>query len=310
MKRHRKGFTLIELLVVITIIAVLIGLLLPAIQMARQAAARIQCVNNLKQIGLASFNYESRHRAFPPGYAGPPFWDWSMDIPEHNFNSFILVDLELTSMYERMDFNQDWDQGPNRAEARVSIPVFICPSAPNEQRRRGLKNNYDYGYTDYATNLAIDEDIHNHLVAGGFINQRGAPDRIDGMMRWVGERVTPAFVRDGLSNTFMLFEAGGRPQYYIDGQLQPGLITSSGGAWGDPWTYFTIGPAPFWIPDFNNCGHIINCSSWEEVYSFHTGGANFLYGDGSVTFHSETMDANVFVSLFTANQGDLMQEMQ
>lgn len=302
MKRQRKGFTLIELLVVITIIAILVGLLLPAIQVTRQAAARISCVNNLKQMGIACFNYESRHRAFPPAY--------KYDGANHNFNSFILPDLELTSIYEKMDFNEDWDDAPNQDQMRTSIPIFICPSAPNEQRRRGLKNNYDYGHTDYATNVAIDEDIHNHLVAGGLIEQRGAPDRIDGMLRRARERVVPASVRDGLSNTFMLFEAGGRPEYYIDGQLQGGIITSAGGCWGDPATYFTIGPAPFWIPDFNVCGHIINCSSWEEVYSFHSGGANFLYGDGSVTYHAETIDANVFVSLFTANQGDLMNEMQ
>src|SRR5690349_8028530 len=100
-KRSRRAFTLIELLVVIAIIAILIALLVPAVQRVREAAARTQCANNLKQIGLAMHNYENLHKAFPPGRTTEP--------PEHSWSAFMLPFLEQDNVGKVYNFNVDWN---------------------------------------------------------------------------------------------------------------------------------------------------------------------------------------------------------
>src|SRR6266852_2693771 len=133
----RRGFTLIELLVVIAIIAILIGLLVPAVQKVREAAARLTCTNNLKQIGLALHMYHDRQGFFPPGYVDGntnpdstpdndvgPGWGWA---------SFILPDLELDNVYKQIDFSQPVGTGVNAQISLLHLTIYECPSDPYQQ---------------------------------------------------------------------------------------------------------------------------------------------------------------------------------
>src|SRR5579872_386881 len=130
-RHHRRtGFTLIELLVVIAVIAVLIGLLLPAVQQAREAARRTQCKNNLKQIGLALLNYESSFRIFPPGYiAGSAFIDGQTDTaPGWSWGAMILPQLDQEPLQSTINFSLPVQAAANAPAIQVSLPAFVCPS--------------------------------------------------------------------------------------------------------------------------------------------------------------------------------------
>ncbi len=277
------GFTLVELLVVIAIIGVLIALLLPAVQAAREAARRTQCTNNLKQIGLALHNYESSYRVFPPAYSRRP---------GHNMLTFILPYLEQKPVYDQYRWDLAWDDPANDPATHVDLEVFLCPSAGSQRRY----------VSDYATCEYIpDTQARSDLIASGKITVRA---RWDGLFEKgaPGDDYAPAnpisAVRDGLSNTFMLFEDAGRPIEYVEGKAT-GNTNVTGAEWANR-------EAEFWIHLL--CGsRIINCSNNNEIYSFHPGGANFLYGDGSVHFQPETIDPDVFVSLFTRAAQDVVR---
>jgi prepilin-type N-terminal cleavage/methylation domain-containing protein/prepilin-type processing-associated H-X9-DG protein len=281
--RRSAGFTLVELLVVIAIIGVLVALMLPAVQAAREAARRMQCDNNLKQIGLAIHNYEGTHRVFPPAY-------WRR--PGHNMLAFILPYIEQRAVHSVYRWDIDWDDPANVPATRVKIDVFVCPSAPS-----GRNYVSDYATCEYIPNTQGRRD----LIASGSLTVRS---EWDGLFEKgdPGEDFAPtnpvAVVRDGLSNTFMLFEDGGRPREYEHGKPTD-RTNVTGARWADP-------AAEFWVHLL--CGaQIVNCTNNNEIYSFHPGGANFLYGDGSVRFHPETIDPETFVSLFTRSAGDVVR---
>ena len=140
------GFTLIELLVVIAIIAVLIALLLPAVQQVREAARRTQCRNNLRQVGLALQNYHSALRSFPPGgleWRAP----WPPGLPQKNiaWSALILPWLEQSNLYRSLDFNTGYDSIANAPFAAVRLPVYLCPSTPNGDRQFNSRGPIAYG---------------------------------------------------------------------------------------------------------------------------------------------------------------------
>ncbi len=164
--RPRKGFTLIELLVVIAIIAILIGLLVPAVQKVREAAARVQCANNLKQIGLAMHGYHDTNHAFPPAFARPSNWGWAV---------WILPYIEQDDLYKQLD-PLHTTLGHNATTDGLPIKTYLCPSDPT-----GVVNNYFSGYAK--NNYVCSEPIS------------------DGGSSWQIKDIT-----DGLSNTLMVGE--------------------------------------------------------------------------------------------------------
>jgi len=289
-QHRRSGFTLVELLVVIAIIGILIALLLPAVQSAREAARRTQCSNNLRQLGLATLMHVNVHEIFPPA---------ASFNPDHSMISHILPFIEQDVIARNIDLRKDWSHTDNREFTEVNISTLLCPSAPG-----GREDKYP---SDYAPVTRIDYRAYGSLVSGGLVESRGAnrSQGWDSILKLQGtsagpQNAYPAHVRDGFSQTFLLFEDGGRPFYYVEGKPQSSNITS-GYQWASEGLYFTI--------DYTcKGGSFFNCRNWDEVYSFHPGGCNFLYADGSVHYHAESMDPEVFVSRFTAAAGDIVKD--
>ncbi|MGI9427249.1 MAG: DUF1559 domain-containing protein [Bythopirellula sp.] len=300
------AFTLVELLVVIAIIGILVALLLPAVQSAREAARRIQCANHMKQIGLAIINYETAHREYPLAYTPPytgnqlsgncdetsSFRTPDTDDYAHSILSFILPYVEYEALHDNIDFKRNATSGSNRRTVLVDIPGYLCPTAPGRPGK---------GASDYA--VAVDmKDVGD----GGFceLQQTGLaqPRELDALGGLLQDTpTTPRQVSDGLSKTFMFFEDAGRPFHFINGELQSDETTDH--QWAHRGQYFLIGNS-------QDCGltSMMNCSNWDEVYSFHTGGANFVYGDGAVAFVQEDIDVDAFISLFTRAAGDIANQ--
>jgi prepilin-type N-terminal cleavage/methylation domain-containing protein len=285
---RRRGFTLIELLVVIAIIAILIGLLLPAVQKVREAAARIKCANNFKQLGLGLHNYHSTHGAFPPAKLIQP------NGAAHNWATLILPYIEQGNLYQQYNLDVDWtnaanDSGINQTE----IKLFLCPSAPSDRTAANKRGPLDYPATC---------EIHRPNPFAGKLPESD-PNWIGVLGKNVSRRVTD--IRDGSSNTLMLAEDAGRNQCWEMGK-QTGNLGESG-AWANPDGHITVSgfnPATASIP-----GPVaVNGTNSENVYSFHTNVAGGLFGDGSVRFLRSSTSIDVLIALVTRQCGEVVPD--
>jgi prepilin-type N-terminal cleavage/methylation domain-containing protein/prepilin-type processing-associated H-X9-DG protein len=370
--KRRGGFTLIELLVVIAIIGILIALLLPAVQSAREAARRAQCVNNMKQIGLATLNFENVNKHLPPDvqYLAPqynPDTDSSVTgsnpLPNQEnagFLTLILPYLEQQNVYNQINFNRSaFDQvnvppltgsgslysGVGQCSAYMTtINAFLCPSSPAPPSINYYNCAYSgygngngsplsspptqiWGRTDYFPTPGFHSGILQLLGfdASGVAVLSGDRGTIcdqsqrsaSGLVSQPPPKTTLADVTDGTSNTMIVAEGAGRPVGYnhnrqiynsevdglpVDGAIEP--VSGGGGAWADPFSFAHL--AGSWASGVRGNGGtcMINCTSNNEIFAFHPGGANVLFGDGSVHFLKESINPRVVVYLISRSGGE------
>ena len=322
MSHARHGFTLVELLVVITIIAMLVALLLPGIQSAREAARNSNCQNNLKQLGLACLNYERVHGGLPPASVFPTFLSNKASLSDSDRIGWVwlvLPFLEQSNLADQFHFDRVWFDPSLQPLVTTRLSVMECPSDPiagnifngsDSDPTSSSTVSFQAAAADYFATVSVNSNAsqlgwtprqdETYTSANGAVyDYQGAlqDDEISKMSK----------ITDGTSNTMMLAEMSGRPKAYMTGSvLNPNVAdkTYGFGAWAHnnkhtvkTYSYdgqTSPGPCP------------INCSNQMGIYSFHPAGANAVFVDGSVHFLPKTIDLFVLFNLVARADGDTM----
>lgn len=295
--QRRVGFTLIELLVTIAIIGLLIALLLPAVQQAREAARRVQCSSNLRQIGLALHNYESQWNMFPTSTRPIPT---QPGLTHTATLTRILPFLEQASLYQQYNFSVHWFDAPNPLLIQTQLSVFQCPSTPSSNRldtRLFTIGSVSFSKPRACADYAPVEGIGSLLSGTGLVDlqSEGSP----GALQANFTQCRMADIADGTSSTIVIAEDASRPVWYIRGRTAPTATVLPGAGWADDEQDFFLHGAqsdPLASPP-GPCA--INCHNDGEIYSFHPGAANTLFADGHVRFLSASSDIRVMARLIT-----------
>lgn len=300
----RSGFTLVELLVVIAIIGVLVGLLLPAVQSAREAARRMQCSNNLKQIGLAMHNYADSFKGLPPlrNWGSPVWYEGTV----HGWGVKVLPYLEQNNLYEQYQMSVPFFDPVNQPVVSQRLAVYECPSTPTDHMIDGLPVPPSYD-RDPSLKGAVGDywAFYGYYDPVQFPNAPRQPGTLDS-----GSHRPFAEITDGTSNTIIISEKAGRPEQWVNGQKQSSAATdvSSAFDWTGPWASYN----GYWVSGYSADGKnlfgpcAINCNNDLGVYSFHPGGAYVLFADGSAHFLSESIDLKAFYGLVSLNGGEVV----
>ena len=297
----RQAFTLVEMLVVIAIIGILIGILLPAVQAARESARRMQCSNNLKQMGLAIHQYHDVHRRLPTGLVYPNRVFWT---------ALILPHLEQTPLYQTLNFSLPFDDGnlPNGHACSLVLPVYRCPSSnsPEHVTVQGVTNRVPCNYLSVGSGTATRD-------WGSFPEIVGRMDQ-DGSM-FVNSRTSFASLLDGTSQTLLTGECLFSANVY-------GLDLSGTGQIIDHWyigtadtllagsnfvseASETMGSTAVALNNFDDATIQVD----EKELSFgsnHVGGAQFVFGDGHVSFLPNSIDRKAYSALGTRANGEVI----
>jgi prepilin-type N-terminal cleavage/methylation domain-containing protein len=295
---RRPGFTLIELLVVIAIIAILIALLLPAVQEAREAARRIQCTNNLKQIGVALHSYHSANDVFPIGYVAWPNSNTNVTSPGWGWASALLPYLEQPPLYAAANLALPIEDPTNATVRTTSLSIFVCPS----DRFTGLFTMTDVNNQPIA-------DTQTNSYAGNFgrdVNIANYPSGGNGMfMRNLAFGVKD--VTDGTSQTITVGERGSLlTRVPWAGAINGGICRITPGSPSLSTRTKTAPVEPLARADTNGGTSIDLFFDPDDFYSPHPAGLNFLLCDGSIRFIKTSVSSAVYGDLCSRNLGEIV----
>jgi prepilin-type processing-associated H-X9-DG protein/prepilin-type N-terminal cleavage/methylation domain-containing protein len=304
----RVGFTLIELLVVIAIIAVLIALLLPAIQKVRAAADKMKCQNNMHQIGVALHHFHNDYNTFPAG-------GWTTAGPGNPAGKYVgwralsLAYVEQDNVRAKYDVNFHWWEEPNVSLGGTKVAIFMCPTTPDRMAvlsaiakppRPAMTFPQALQPTDYEAIMGVQASIGPAYLTAG----------VNRSVMYRNSAVAIPHIRDGSSNTIMIVECAARPLTFRGRIPRPDLPNDQGQGWVDS-------EGPFSLDGSNEDGSLqglgpiltpkaINATNENEPYSFHPQGANFLFADGHVRFIHESIDILLFAALCTRKAGEVL----
>jgi prepilin-type processing-associated H-X9-DG protein len=290
------------LLVVIAIIAILIGLLLPAVQKVREAASKAKCLNNLKQLGLAFHGHESAFNTFPvqsktrAGAAGTVTAYWVVQV---------LPYLEQENLRNLYNFDYQARDAQNRDVVATPVRILVCPSVPDQNRTTTFGSAGNVGAAaDYAVPNQVSANLYSTATTARPI-PTPAPGSRDGIVAPGNDKPARiSDVTDGTSGTVLVVESGGRPAEWRAGRLADPPDTVPVSAWADVNSFPARGYTADGATQPGPC--MVNCSNNYSIYAFHSGGANVLYGDGSVRFLKQSATADVVAGLITRSGGEVV----
>ena len=324
--RKYSGFTLVELLVVIAIIGVMVGLLLPAVQAAREAARRMQCSNNLKQIGLGLHNHHDTFRHLPSNIRPS-----AVSTVRVRWATFLLPYIEQNTLYEQIDHTRNWSDPVATTPPRIAnsvlfgtrISAYECPSAPNGTVIDGAPAPETWqpivANGDYSGFYGVSPE----LLTLGLIDPASSGVSNGALSKSI--KLNFRDFTDGLSNTLHITESSGRPHVYRRGRL---VITAApnsnnrvnGGGWCRPASELNVlrgasadgvsfpGPAAINVtngePLVTYPHPFYNVDGTSQIYAFHPGGTNALFGDGSVRFLTASLPIRQLAQIVSRNGGE------
>lgn len=315
---RRHAFTLIELLVVIAIIGVLVGLLLPAVQAAREAARRVQCSNNMRQIGLACHSYHAALRSLPPGrlvYNGTSSTGTPTKVVT-GFLAMILPYIEGSNLQDIYNQHYGFDDAANQPAVNHSVSAFSCASASGD-RVMPIYSGWNLGWT---TDVNLLPDITaattDYQGVRGLHYAKETPtggkvhvwDSDCGVLNEQGSRFRD--ILDGTSHTILLFEMSGKPDHWKQARQQPTPTNAQFYSHG-PWAGNNGVGVYNWSQDgttkgCDTCERFVNVDNELSPYSFHPGLVTIVLADGSTRTLTESISPDIFTNLSRKNDHNVV----